>query len=141
MRGHLGSQLERKAESNLRLKKNDAVTVVFSEKMRRAPILKKDGPRFAWSDTARMHVSVEANNIARAGLKRAELRKLAAEVFDGATKLKFTDMTVAIENVLSCTTRTAERKIDEMKRLKIVTKQALGLYSPTTDKPPTNEPS
>ena len=57
MRGHLGSQLERKAESNLRLRKSEEITVVFSDKMRRAPIMEKAGPRFRWSDADGMHVS------------------------------------------------------------------------------------
>jgi hypothetical protein len=56
-RGHLGKQLMRKAESNLRLKKRDDATVVFSEKMRRAPIFEKDGTCFAWNDAAGMHVT------------------------------------------------------------------------------------
>lgn len=61
MRGHLGSQLERKAESNITLKKTEDVTVVFSEKMRRAPILEKEGPRFRWSDKEGMHTSLSVS--------------------------------------------------------------------------------
>jgi hypothetical protein len=57
-RGHLGSQFERKAETNLRLDKKNGVTVVWSEKQRRAPIPKKTGPCFAWSDSEKMHVTV-----------------------------------------------------------------------------------
>jgi hypothetical protein len=59
-RGHLGSQLERKSETNLRLEKSGEITVVFSDKNRRAPIQKENGPRFVWSDEAGMHVSTEA---------------------------------------------------------------------------------
>lgn len=58
-RGHLGSQLERKAETNLRLDKENGVTVVWSDKQRRAPIPRESGPCFAWNDEAGMHVSVE----------------------------------------------------------------------------------
>ena len=58
-RGHLGSEFERKAESNLRLRKRNGVTVVFSEKMRGKPITLQDGPRFAWDDTAGMHMSLK----------------------------------------------------------------------------------
>jgi hypothetical protein len=52
-RGHLGSQLERKAESNLRLLKEDIVTVIYREKSRGAHIPKDKGPRFHWSDKIR----------------------------------------------------------------------------------------
>ena len=74
MRGHLGSQLERKAESNLVLKKTEEVTVVFSEKMRRSPILEKDGPRFRWSDEEGMHVTanVEARAAGSAGGRKRQ---------------------------------------------------------------------
>lgn len=58
-RGHLGSQLERKSETNLRLEKSGEITVVFSDKNRRAPILRDNGPRFVWSDEAGMHVSTD----------------------------------------------------------------------------------
>jgi len=59
-RGHLGSQLERKSETNLRLEKADEITVVWADKNRRAPILKAHGPRFTWSVEAGMHVSTDA---------------------------------------------------------------------------------
>jgi hypothetical protein len=49
-RGHLGSQLERKAETNLRLDKTNGVTTIWSDKQRRTMIPKNSGPRFAWSD-------------------------------------------------------------------------------------------
>jgi hypothetical protein len=141
MRGHFGSQLERKAESNLRLKKTEETTVVFSEKMRRAPILERDGPRFKWSDEAGMHVSVESIGQSKDDAKRAELIDLAAEAFDGKRSMKFTDMTVAIESARGCSRRTAEHKVDEMKRLNVISVQGFGLYAPTTDKSPTNQPT
>lgn len=138
MRGHFGSQLERKAESNLRLKKVEETTVVFSEKMRRAPILERDGPRFAWSDEAGMHVSVATAGQSRDDAKRAELIDLATEAFGGKGSMKFTDMTVAIESARGCSRRTAERKVEEMKRINVIRLQGFGLYVPTTDKAPTD---
>jgi len=62
-RGHLGSALERKAEANIRLNKNeDMVTEVWGEKMRGKPILKKDALCFAWDDQAGRHETVEAGS-------------------------------------------------------------------------------
>jgi hypothetical protein len=58
-RGHLGSQFERKAETNLRLDKTNEITTIWSEKQRRAPIPKGSGPSFTWSDEAQMHVSCQ----------------------------------------------------------------------------------
>jgi hypothetical protein len=58
MRGHLGSQLERKAEVNLALEKNaDGVTKVYTANSRRSPIFRNDAPQFAWSDAYGMHMS------------------------------------------------------------------------------------
>ena len=93
MRGHLGSQLERKAESNLRLSKQDQVTVIFSEKMRKAPILESDGPRFQWSDDAAMHVSV--NVAPREDTKIVELRELFQGILLPGQRLNWTALMTA----------------------------------------------
>ncbi len=78
VRGHLGSQIERKAETNLSLDKEDEVTIVWSQKQRRSPILKKTGPRFRWSDDMKMHVTVATT--AGEDRKTAEFRELAETV-------------------------------------------------------------
>jgi hypothetical protein len=78
VRGHLGSQIERKAETNLSLDKEDEVTIVWSQKQRRSPILKKNGPRFRWSDDMKMHVTVE--NVAMEDKKTAQFRELAETI-------------------------------------------------------------
>lgn len=105
-RGHLGSHLERKAESNLRLVKgSDGVTEVFSSAgCRGANLPRGHGAFFAWSDEAGMHVTVEGSPGKKAGatpedlaallplppggLATGELEKLAAEEL-GIGKTKF----------------------------------------------------
>lgn len=58
MRGHLGSQLERKAEVNIALDKNaDGVTTAYTATSRRAPIFKSEGAKFSWSNAAGMHMT------------------------------------------------------------------------------------
>ena len=81
-RGHLGSQLERKAETNLRLEKDaDGVTVVF-ERSRQAHIPKENGPRFMWSDEAKRHVSCETKRRrSRMRSRAVEFRMFVAQVF------------------------------------------------------------
>lgn len=54
-RGHLGSQLERKAESNLTLEKEGDITRVWSTKQRGKTITKEKSPCFKWSDEHQMH--------------------------------------------------------------------------------------
>lgn len=62
-RGHLGKQLTRKAESNLLLKKTGEITVITSEKQRKAPITEADGVAFMWSDEAQRHVSCQPGDL------------------------------------------------------------------------------
>lgn len=59
-RGHLGKQLTRKAESNLLLKKTGEVTVITSEKQRKAPITEADGVAFRWSDEHGRHMLTDS---------------------------------------------------------------------------------
>lgn len=59
-RGHLGSQLERKAEVNLSLDKDGTGrTYVTTANSRRSPIFKSDGCCFIWSDHCGRHVACE----------------------------------------------------------------------------------
>lgn len=62
-RGHLGSQLERKAETNLRLEKDaEGITVIFSERARNTHIPKDKGQCFAWNDEHKMHLTVPSGS-------------------------------------------------------------------------------
>ncbi len=73
-RGHLGSQLERKAESNLTLKKEGDVTTVIGEgRQRGKPIPADKSPSFKWSDEHGMHRSCgtpETDTPAKSGGRR-----------------------------------------------------------------------
>lgn len=60
-RGHLGSQLERKSESNLTMDKDaEGVTRIWGLKQRGKMIIKSEAAAFRWSDDKGMHVSCEA---------------------------------------------------------------------------------
>lgn len=57
-RGHLGSQLSRKAETNLRLSKDKhGITTIFSTDSRHCHIPKERGFYFHWCDESQMHVT------------------------------------------------------------------------------------
>lgn len=58
-RGHLGSQLERKSESNLMMENRDGVSTYWGTKQRGKIITKSDAIAFRWSDEAQMHVSAQ----------------------------------------------------------------------------------
>jgi len=57
-RGHLGSQLERKAQSNLTMKVKEGTTHLWATKQRGKPIPESDAVTFKWDDEAQMHLSV-----------------------------------------------------------------------------------
>lgn len=131
MRGHLGSQLERKAESNLRLKKSDEVTVVFSEKMRRAPILENEGPRFSWDDTVTMHVSRASSGITKSEAKRGRLQDMVEATFAhlGKPFARYSELLNAIGETRKIGASAAEDRFTDMKKFKLIQKDALGNWS------------
>ncbi len=130
-RGHLGSQLERKAETNLRLDKLKEVTTIWSDKQRRAPIPKGTGPCFQWSDEAGMHVSIESLQSAADKEKRETLVMLRDELFRKRAAMNYTDLTklLTAKKGLAVSERTAARKIAELSRLGLIEKSAVGLWT------------
>jgi hypothetical protein len=129
-RGHLGSQLERKGESNLALEKDgEGVTVVYSLKQRGASIPKSDGPRFRWSDGEGMHVSAETARDANDRDKSQSLFELAADVFGDRNTMTYSDLRNTVKTTANCSERTADARVSEMKRLKVVRWTPPNLYS------------
>jgi hypothetical protein len=123
VRGHLGSQIERKAETNLSLEKDDQVTVVWSNKQRRAPIDKATGPRFRWDDELKMHVTVEA--VDRPAAKLVELVELAESVLKPGQRMQWKDLLVALQDARSTPDRqpsraTVERWIAAMRKAEVI---------------------
>lgn len=59
-RGHLGKQLARKAETNLRLEQKEGISFVFADRNRGAPIAQDEGPAFKWDAKSLMHKSIDA---------------------------------------------------------------------------------
>lgn len=133
-RGHLGSQLERKAETNLTLEKNDDVTIVFSNKQRRAPIEKKDGAAFHWDDSVKMHVSYAKPQGSVSGDLK-ELARLMDEVFAGKTEgLSWSELITGVIEARSTpektpTQRTAARWVEKMNKAELLI-QSYGKYLP-----------
>ncbi|NBW22402.1 MAG: hypothetical protein EBR82_82075, partial [Caulobacteraceae bacterium] len=111
-RGHLGSQLERKCESNIYITKNDdGVSVLWSDKMRGAPIPLTKGPAFAWSDEHSRHVQV-ANPFGTDDAGHEELREIirAGWPVNGDT-IRDIDLARQIAARAGISERTAKRKI------------------------------
>lgn len=122
-RGHLGSQLERKAETNLRLKREGEVITIYAEKTRGAPILEKFGPRLQWSEEAEMHVSVGNAATAVADAKTTELRAIAEECITGGA-ISYSELRQRVADARGWTAKTAEKRIKEMTKAGVIRKAA-----------------
>ncbi len=128
-RGHLGSQLERKAETNLKAEKDgDEIITLWAEKNRHAPILKKNGPRFTWDNQSGMHVSIESAADANADLVHEELSGLFKSAMNGRLAMSFSDLKLTVMRAVTVKDRTAERKIALAVTLGILRKTHAGLY-------------
>lgn len=130
VRGHLGSQLERKSETNLVLEKDGEVTQVFSEKQRRAPILKGQGPTFTWNTEAQMHVSCDGKVSVKQKAKLEEMKCERDDVFSNKPSLKYCDLVAAIRKALSCSEKTAKRRVQIWGQNGVIEKSIGGLYVP-----------
>jgi hypothetical protein len=126
-RGHLGSQLERKAESNLCLKRANGVTTIFGDKMRNAPIPEDKGPRFKWSDERWMHLSCPSAGAERDEKNRATMREEMEDLFrsQGRERLRYTELRNAIRSARSIEEKTAEQRITSANKLGVIVKNAI----------------
>lgn len=110
-RGHLGSQLERKAETVLRLvKAKDGIFTAYTACSRNAPIYKEDGPRYQWSDEKAMHVSLDQTaHDDRVSQVHREVQTLAKQVF-GTRLLDYQEAWKAIADIESPQWRNASKE-------------------------------
>jgi hypothetical protein len=131
-RGHLGSQLERKAESNLRVVKDaSGVSTIYSDRCRRASVPQDMGPRFQWDSSAGMHVSVAGDvKSDKAQNKREAERPAVGAVFDGTTgNVAWSDLKWRIMQIAHLAPRTAERHITHWMDLGLITMPIKGEYT------------
>lgn len=125
-RGHLGSQLARKAETNLRLEKDsEGVTIMFADTSRSVHITKKQAPGFRWCDEAKCHVS-EITSVAamRTSQEAAEMQELAGHCFQnsGGVGLGAQQLVVEIINALGVKERKAYLLISQMLKAMVIRK-------------------
>jgi hypothetical protein len=129
-RGHLGSQLERKAETNLRLAKDKGgITTIWSERARHGHFPKESGTCFAWNQEHKMHRScgtaVEIKQAATIDKMETESQK----AFTGKDALTYTDLVSAIVEHLTLGDRTAKSRIKDWLQAGIIAKDSTGKHS------------
>lgn len=80
-RGHLGSQLSRKAETNLRLSKDThGITTIYSTDSRHCHIPREQGFYFHWCDERKMHVTFGGMEELREQKKREAFKSEIYEI-------------------------------------------------------------
>ena len=130
-RGHLGSQLERKAETNLRIEKKDGVSIVYSDRNRGADIPKDAAPRFVWSADKQMHVLVDAIGKGKLAENLERLREQRDEAFriSGKSALFWSELREALQKVPGIKSESkSDRILRDLKTHKLVTQNILKQY-------------
>lgn len=128
-RGHLGSQLERKAETNLRIKKGEGgISTIFTERARHCHIPESDGPRFLWDSGAGMHVSYVTCRAERTDNRRFTLQALRHEVFNDCESIKWSDLLIKIMKIRQVKGPTAEKDIRDMDKAGFIKKNLIQEY-------------
>lgn len=130
-RGHLGSQLERKSESNIRLERDGDALICWSDKNRKAPILKDRGPRFEWSSEHNMHVLVDCSETSKNKTENSILISEAQAVFLRAEKssLKWGEFLTSFCSECKISEGGARKRMDKMLRASIIMKDIVGYYT------------
>ena len=130
-RGHLGSQLYRKAAHVLRIEKGeDGVSNVTTIHSRKQPVPKDYAPAFVWSDEKKRHVSAQNNAFEMAEAKRREYRDMLEGIFlPGMEVMKWSELTEHVMKAVGCSRRTAQEKVSEMVAVGVVSKDRIGNYS------------
>ena len=132
-RGHLGSQLERKAETSLRLKKDakTGITVIWAESARHCFIPQGAGWRFQWCDNVKMHVSLREGGETDGGTKPDKEAKYAhevAKVFRQDETLSYGDLTTRFTEVTGLVNSTARSRVPEYLAYELLEQDTDGKY-------------
>lgn len=138
-RGHLGSQLERKAETSLRLAKNlkTGVVEMWTERSRHCFIPKSAGLRFEWCDKRKMHVSLwkESEDTTsyetaktKGDKKTNQYKGELSKAFAGNDLLTFAQLLAQLMKVTRYAQPTLKQRISEYLKMGLVEKNDEGKY-------------
>jgi hypothetical protein len=128
-RGHLGSQLERKAETNLRLAKDkNGITTIWAERARHCYLPKEEGPCFSWNDAQSMHTSCGTAGEIKSAATRERMENEADSAFGGEDTKRHTDLVKAIMDAESIGEKAAKNRIRKWNENGVVRKTGSGLY-------------
>lgn len=131
-RGHLGSQCERKAESNLRMVKDaEGITTIFTERSRSAHIAQSEGVCFRWDDELQRHVTTESAQEAKAEAKREEQAGEVEAIFGGPEAvggMTWSAIIQTIQNAFGLSKDGARKRLVKLTAANLVRKNSAELY-------------
>lgn len=125
LRGHLGSELQRKAAAILSIEKDDdpAVSVVKALKVRDGSPLDVPLMQFSWDKKEAMHLYVgEKPKEEKEKRKEMELRGVAKDIFSRQQFITYIDLSEQIQAGLDVKDRTAKTYIKFMRDKEIILK-------------------
>lgn len=125
LRGHIGSEMQRKSAGILSIEKDDdpAVSVVKALKVRDGSPLDVPILQFAWDKAHGMHrFRGEKPKEDKEKRKETELISVAKEIFSRVRFLTYNDLSKEIEDIMAVSERTAKNYIRYMREKGIVTK-------------------
>lgn len=131
LRGHIGSELQRKAAAILSIEKdeNPALSVVKALKVRDGSPLDVPMMLFGWDKEKDMHVyRGEKSQEDKEKRKHTELTQIAKEVFQLHERLSYNELTTQIMQTVDVKERTAKNYISYMKTNEIITQDNNNLY-------------
>ena len=125
LRGHLGSELQRKAAAILSIEKDSdlAISVVKALKVRDGSPLDVPIMQFAWDKEKAMHVC-EKPKEEKDKRKEDELVAVAKEVFSRRRFVTYVELAEEIQSILEVKERTAKSYIKFMREKEIILKSS-----------------
>lgn len=131
LRGHIGSELQRKAAGILSIEKDDnpEYSVVKALKVRDGSPLDVPMMLFGWDKVLDMHVyRGEKSKEDKEKRKMDELKAVVKEAFRSALKLSYQDLCEILMREMEIKDRTAKKYIAYMKEQRILSQDTYGNY-------------
>ncbi len=129
LRGHLGSELQRKSATILSIEKdttNSEILIVKTLKVREGSPLDVPLMQFGWDKEKAMHIyKGEKSHNEKEKRKGKELTNVAKKIFSKTNRLTYQYLVAEIELLLDVKSRTAKNYIQYMKEKKIIVKDSI----------------
>lgn len=125
LRGHLGSELQRKAAAivSIELDSDPTISVVKALKVRDGSPLDVPLMQFSWDKEAGMHIYIgEKPREEKEKRKEKELVNVAREIFNSQNNLTYIDLCDRIQQIMDVKERTSKSYIKFMREKEIIIK-------------------